>query len=64
MRKSIVSLQDVRYTEYRISLYNKNNKGETHMTVDISDIENIISQENAWRQTRTINLIARHFPVK
>ncbi len=28
------------------------------MTVDISDIENIIQQENTWRQTRTINLIA------
>ena len=28
------------------------------MTVDISDIENIIAQANAWRQTQTINLIA------
>src|SRR5437763_1185106 len=28
------------------------------MTVDISDIESIIAQENAWRQTQTINLIA------
>jgi glycine hydroxymethyltransferase len=28
------------------------------MTVDISDIENIIVQENTWRQTQTINLIA------
>jgi glycine hydroxymethyltransferase len=28
------------------------------MTVDISDIENIIAQENTWRQTQTINLIA------
>jgi glycine hydroxymethyltransferase len=28
------------------------------MTVDISDIENIIARQNAWRQTQTINLIA------
>lgn len=28
------------------------------MTVGISDIENIIRQENTWRQTQTINLIA------
>src|SRR5437899_10344673 len=28
------------------------------MTVDISDIENILAQENTWRQTQTINLIA------
>lgn len=28
------------------------------MTVDISDIENIIAQQNTWRQTQTINLIA------
>ena len=28
------------------------------MTVDISDIENIVQQNNIWRQTRTINLIA------
>ncbi len=28
------------------------------MTVDISDIENIIARENTWRQTQTINLIA------
>src|SRR2546430_15115405 len=28
------------------------------MTVDISDIENIIEQQNRWRQTQTINLIA------
>ena len=28
------------------------------MTVNISDIESIIAQENAWRQTQTINLIA------
>jgi len=28
------------------------------MTVDISDIENIIHRENTWRQTQTINLIA------
>src|SRR5207302_7434856 len=28
------------------------------MTVDISDIETIIAQENTWRQTQTINLIA------
>src|SRR5579859_3392856 len=54
---SIVSLQDVRYTKLHISQH-RNHKGETHMTVDISDIENIIQQENAWRQTRTINLIA------
>src|SRR5258706_11843998 len=33
-------------------------KGEEHMTVDISDIENIIARENIWRQTQTINLIA------
>jgi glycine hydroxymethyltransferase len=28
------------------------------MTVDITDIENIIHQQNTWRQTQTINLIA------
>ncbi|HZO73827.1 MAG TPA: serine hydroxymethyltransferase [Ktedonobacteraceae bacterium] len=28
------------------------------MTVDISDIENIIAQQNTWRQTQAINLIA------
>jgi glycine hydroxymethyltransferase len=28
------------------------------MTVDISDIERIIAQQNTWRQTQTINLIA------
>jgi glycine hydroxymethyltransferase len=28
------------------------------MKVDISDIENIITRENTWRQTQTINLIA------
>ena len=28
------------------------------MTVDISDIENIVAQQNIWRQTQTINLIA------
>jgi glycine hydroxymethyltransferase len=28
------------------------------MTIDISDIENIVAQQNAWRQTQTINLIA------
>ena len=28
------------------------------MTVDISDIEDIIAQQNTWRQTQTINLIA------
>ncbi|HEU5229208.1 MAG TPA: serine hydroxymethyltransferase [Ktedonobacteraceae bacterium] len=28
------------------------------MTVDISDIERIIEQQNAWRQTQAINLIA------
>ncbi len=28
------------------------------MTVDISDIENIIARENTWRQTQAINLIA------
>ncbi len=28
------------------------------MTVDISDIENIIDKQNTWRQTQTINLIA------
>ena len=28
------------------------------MTVDISDIENIVANENTWRQTQTINLIA------
>jgi glycine hydroxymethyltransferase len=28
------------------------------MTVDISDIEHIIKQENMWRQTQAINLIA------
>ena len=28
------------------------------MTVDISDIESIIANENTWRQTQTINLIA------
>ena len=28
------------------------------MTVDISDIENILAQAETWRQTQTINLIA------
>jgi glycine hydroxymethyltransferase len=28
------------------------------MTVDIQDIENILSQQETWRQTQTINLIA------
>jgi glycine hydroxymethyltransferase len=28
------------------------------MTVDISDIEDIVARQNAWRQTKTINLIA------
>ena len=28
------------------------------MTVDLSDIEDIIARENEWRQTQTINLIA------
>ena len=28
------------------------------MTVDISDIENILQQVEVWRQTQTINLIA------
>src|SRR5260370_4522156 len=28
------------------------------MTMDIRDIENIIAQENTWRQPQTINLIA------
>src|SRR3989440_12079894 len=28
------------------------------MTVDISDIENILKQAEIWRQTQTINLIA------
>ncbi|MEO8971681.1 MAG: serine hydroxymethyltransferase [Ktedonobacteraceae bacterium] len=28
------------------------------MTVDISDIEDIVASENTWRQTQTINLIA------
>ena len=28
------------------------------MTVDITDIENILAQEETWRQTQTINLIA------
>ena len=28
------------------------------MTVDISDIERIITEEETWRQTQTINLIA------
>ncbi len=28
------------------------------MTIDISDIENIVTQQNTWRQTQTINLIA------
>src|SRR5260370_21710732 len=28
------------------------------MTVDISDIENILAQAQTWRQTKTINLIA------
>src|SRR5438309_533573 len=30
----------------------------TTMTVDISDIEDIIARQNSWRQTQTINLIA------
>jgi len=28
------------------------------MTIDISDIENIVAQQNTWRQSQTINLIA------
>src|SRR5260370_9281510 len=32
------------------------------MTVDISDIENIIAQENSWRQTQSINLIGSEKP--
>ena len=28
------------------------------MTVDISDIERILAEEETWRQTQTINLIA------
>src|SRR6266571_1014410 len=28
------------------------------MTIDISDIEDIVACQNAWRQTQTINLIA------
>src|SRR5713226_9262340 len=28
------------------------------MPVDISDIEHIIAEQNTWRQTQTINLIA------
>ena len=28
------------------------------MTVNISDIEDIIAQQNKWRQTQAINLIA------
>src|SRR5579864_6067719 len=28
------------------------------MTIDIRDIENIVAQQNTWRQTQTINLIA------
>src|SRR6266852_4449313 len=28
------------------------------MTIDISDIEDIVARQNAWRQTQTINLIA------
>src|SRR5260370_36999459 len=28
------------------------------MTVDISDIENILAQAQTWRQTKTINLIS------
>ena len=35
------------------------------MTVNISDIESIIAQENAWRQTQTINLIpAKILPAR
>jgi glycine hydroxymethyltransferase len=33
-------------------------RGEEQMTVDISDIEQIIAQQDTWRQTQTINLIA------
>src|SRR5215471_4068757 len=28
------------------------------MTIDIRDIENIVAEQNSWRQTQTINLIA------
>jgi len=35
----------------------KTSKGNT-MTVDITDIEKILAQEETWRQTQTINLIA------
>jgi len=36
----------------------RNYKGEEHMTVEISDIEDIVAQQNTWRQAQTINLIA------
>ena len=58
LRESIVSFHCVRYTELYVPHYEGNHEGETHMTVDISDIENIIHQQNTWRQTQTINLIA------
>src|SRR5260370_26278676 len=47
----------VRYTEMYISQHCGHHE-EKDMTVDISDIENIIARQNAWRQTQTINLIA------
>ena len=28
------------------------------MTVEISDVEHIIAEQNTWRQTKAINLIA------
>jgi glycine hydroxymethyltransferase len=39
-------------------LTNLEDKERTHMTVDISDIEDIVARQNTWRQTQTINLIA------
>jgi len=39
-------------------LYFKRPKRSNTMPVDISDIENILAQEETWRQTQTINLIA------
>jgi glycine hydroxymethyltransferase len=38
--------------------FSVNDKGVELMTVDISDIERILAEEETWRQTQAINLIA------
>src|SRR5438105_572492 len=45
------------YTTLHI-LVTQHHKGAKHMTVNISDIEDIIARQNKWRQTQAINLIA------